>query len=477
MVKLQTRQEQMNRIRFGTDGWRAIIADGFTVGNVRRVARALSEYLKSIQQTDSGMAISYDTRFMSAQFARHFAEVIASNRIPVYLSSHFTPTPMLSFAVKNRQLAAGVMVTASHNPYFYSGIKFKAAYGGPVMDDVTSRIETFLDRSIPASDSGIINTYIHETDFSNEYRAQITDFIDFDRLKNFKGSLVVDMMHGAASGFMERIFKQANIPFTSIHSQPDPCFGNRLPEPIPKNLEALSETIRKQKADIGLALDGDADRFGVLDENGIFVELHDLMPLLLEYLATRRRLTGKVIRTTSMATTVDKLARELHCEVSEVPVGFKNVTQRMIREDVLIGGEESGGFGYKGHIPERDGILSGLLLLELLADRQATIGELIRELRKKYGPFSYGRIDRYHDLHDLSVRMEILRKNPPGEIGGFRVDRVSTIDGIKFYFDEDTWMLVRVSQTEPLVRIYVAAPESVIVDRILQAGLNLMTGS
>ncbi|MBN2364944.1 MAG: phosphoglucomutase/phosphomannomutase family protein [Calditrichaeota bacterium] len=466
----------MEEIRFGTDGWRAILADQFTFDNVRQIAQAVSEYLIAKNQTSAGIAVSYDTRFLSSTFARHFAEVVASNDIPVLLSANYTPTPVLSFAVKNYGLSAGIMVTASHNPYFYNGIKFKGPYGGPVMNDVTSQIESLLGFHKSASHPELIQRNIQHIDFFPEYQQQIEKFIKFESLAEFREGLIVDPMAGAGCGFIDKLLQTSGLHFESIFSYPDPYFGNRLPEPIPKNLEVLSRTVRNKKASLGLALDGDADRFGAVDGSGEFVELHDVMPLFLEHLIKSKKLSGKVVRTTSLATTVDMLARELKCEVLEVPVGFKNVTERMIGDDVLIGGEESGGFGYKGHLPERDGILSVLLLLELLGEQQTDIRELVAHLREKYGPFSYERIDRYHDIEDLHRRLQQLRKNPPDQIAGVTVSKVNLIDGLKLYFGENTWMLIRVSQTEPLVRIYVAAPDRNLVKKILHSGLKLMTG-
>ncbi len=466
----------MRKIKFGTDGWRARIAEEFTFDNLRIIAQAVSDYLKNEGKAEQGVAVSYDTRFLSPEFARSCAEVLAANGIPVYLSSSYTPTPVLSYAVKQRRLAGGIMITASHNPSQYSGVKFKGDYGGSAMEAITRSIEKQLYRTPPAYFQNGIGGAIFEVDFFTDYLAHLQNFIRFDLISTFPGKIVLDSMGGAGAVFLSRLLDLGAVSYAEIDAGPDPLFHGKLPEPVLKNLSALSAAVREEKASLGLATDGDADRFGVLDENGEFVELHDLMPLLFEYLIESRGWSGNAVRTTSMHNTIDRVAAEHHREVTEVPVGFKNVCERMLENDVLIGGEESGGFGYKNHIPERDGLLSALLVLEMLAYKKTSIREMVRELRRKYGSFHYGRIDHYLDQHILSQNLDRLRQSPPQEIGGFKVERVSLIDGIKFYFTEKAWTLMRVSQTEPLGRVYVGADCQENVEKILKAGLRLLTG-
>jgi phosphomannomutase len=464
-----------NQIKFGTDGWRAVIADKFTFENVRIIAQAVSDYINSQEIAHQGIGVSYDTRFMSAQFARLIAEVVSSNAISVFLSRTFTPTPVLSFTVKNRNLAGGVMVTASHNPYEYSGVKFKGSYGGSAMMDMTESIEKWLYRTPPRHDIDLIKKNIHEVDFFPDYAAHLRSYLRFNLIESFPDGIVYDPIHAAGSGFLDRFLHESNMRFHIIHRKCDPFFGNKLPEPILKNLIDLRKAVLSHGAQLGLATDGDADRFGVLDDQGNFVELHDLMPLLFSYLIESRGWTGDVVRTTSMTNTIDKMANELGRKVHEVPVGFKNVCEVMLQEDILIGGEESGGFGYKNHIPERDGILSCLLILEMLGAWQKPIRELVAEIRAKYGPFNYGRIDQYGAPEILNRNMELLRKSPPGKVGHFQVESVSLIDGIKFYFTNQSWMLLRVSQTEPLGRIYVGSDCDEKVQALLREGKTLLT--
>ena len=464
-----------NLIHFGTDGWRAIIAEEFTFDNVRIVARAFAAYLKDQKRAEKGIVISYDTRFLSARFARVAAEVISSNQIPVILSESVTPTPVLSYTVQNRGLAGGIMITASHNPCEYSGIKFKDAYGGPALPAMTKAVESFLGQDRPFLDDRMISRYLHEENLFQPYLQALRSFVNFDRIKSLQGTIVVDSMYGAGYGLLRKILSDTSLQVTAIHDTADPTFGNRSPEPILKNLPELSQRIVDDKALAGFATDGDADRFGVLDGNGAFVELHDLMPLLLRHLKKTRGWQGKVVRTTSMADTVDRMAAEMGITVEEVPVGFKNVTEKMLAGDVLIGGEESGGFGYLNFIPERDGLLSILLTLEMMAVEKKNLQTLVAELRQTYGPFYYDRIDRHFDLAILQKNLQALIDQPPKKIENYTVRSVNRIDGIKIYFEENAWMLMRVSQTEPLARIYVGGESKEIVSIILNAGERLLT--
>lgn len=470
-------------IRFGTDGWRAIIADNFTFENVRIVAQAFADFLSESACKSKGVAIGYDTRFLSKHFALTMAETLAANDVPVYLSDGFCPTPMLSHAVRHRQLAAGIMITASHNPYIYNGVKFKAEYGGPAMVEMTKAIEKHLFQRPPETITEKKKANIIHCDFFPDYWQHLNEYLDLALISRFRGRVFFDAMHGAGCGFMQKILSDYLLPpnkgtpslqLLTIHQKPHPQFDGLLPEPIPQNLQPLAELVRTNKGDLGLAIDGDGDRFGVVDHNGQFVQLHDLMPLLFRYLVESRRWSGDVVRTTSMANTIDKLAAKYHRQTIEVPVGFKNVAEVMIRQDILIGGEESGGFGYKNHLPERDGFVSCLLLLEMLAAHTVSIASLVQGLRKEFGAFAYGRIDRYGELDRLQKRMSELRQQPPNHIGAFKVEKINLIDGIKFYFNDDSWMLMRVSDTEPLFRIYVGSNREDKVNKLLAAGEQLM---
>ena len=461
----------METISFGTDGWRAIIAEDFTFENLGIIAQAMSEYLLNNYDSPS-IGIGYDTRFMSERFARHLGKILKANHINVMLSDNYLPTPVLSYTIKNRGLNAGIMITASHNPYYYSGVKFKAGYGGSAMVELTNKIESYLQKSpLPYYKNQNLETY----DFFKDYHDHIKKYVDLDLINSIEQTIVFDSMHGAGTGYLEKFFNQSQIDIQAINANLNPNFDFTLPEPIPDNLQQLSKQVKYTDAVLGFATDGDADRFGIVDQNGNFIQLHDLLPILFEYLINSRNWDGDVVRTTSMSSTIDKLAAEYNRQVIEVPVGFKNICEKMLDQDILIGGEESGGFGYKNHIPERDGILSILLVLEMLAAENTNLHDKIARLRNKYGPFSYDRIDQYCDIEKTKANMENLINNPPSEIGGYKIERINTIDGIKFYFDNDAWMLIRLSQTEPLFRIYVGGKETETVQNILQAGQKLLT--
>jgi phosphomannomutase len=419
-----------------------------------------------------GVAIGFDTRFMSERFARKIGKVLKANGIKVYLSDQFIPTPVLSFNVKHRELDAGLMVTASHNPYYYNGLKFKASYGGSAMKDLTNSIEQNLYQS-PVPNHQQIE--LASCDFIKDYKNHLEKIINFDIINSFHGKIIFDSMYGAGSGFLQQFIAESSIKLESINNKINPNFGNILPEPIPDNLQKLRARVKSSDAILGIATDGDADRFGIIDDEGNFVQLHDLMPILFEYLVKFRDWPGNIVRTTSMADTIDKIADQYNREVFEVPVGFKNVCEKMLTDDILIGGEESGGFGYKNHIPERDGILSILLVLEMLAREETTIKEKVNTLRQKLGPFAYDRIDQYCDREKTARNMAKLKSDPPDRIGEYKINNINTIDGIKFYLEKDAWMLIRLSQTEPLFRIYVAARDQEAVDNILKSGKKLLT--
>lgn len=456
--------------RFGTDGWRAIIAEQFTFENVRRIAAATARFLRDEGKLDQPIAVGFDTRFLSKEFAQTFAETAAGCGALVYLSPRFCPTPMLSFAVRKLGCALGVMITASHNPYSYNGIKFKGPYGGPATVTITRRLEEYLHALGSAAMAQALGGRVIVKDFAPAYWRQIDRFVDTAVLARMRGKIVFDPMHGAGIASVDAFLAKYGLKVSSVRSEPNPLFDGGGPEPIAQNLSPLREAIRNERAVLGLATDGDADRFGVLDAHGEFVQLHDLMPLLFRHLIETRGWSGDVVRTTSMHDTIDRIAAAAGRQTVEVPVGFKNVCEQMLERDVLIGGEESGGFGYKNHLPERDGVLSCLLVVEMLARRRKSIADLVAELRRETGPFAYGRIDKHFPTHELRINFAELKSSPPKTLAGIAVERVSTVDGLKFYFRDGSWMLMRISDTEPLGRIYVGSHSQSVVERLLKAG-------
>ncbi len=463
-----------NLPRFGTDGWRAVIADQFTFANVRLIAASMARHLAEKPNASRKIVIGYDTRFMSREFARVFADTAAECGLIVKLSKDFCPTPALSWAVKKGKCDAGVMVTASHNPYTYNGIKFKSSLGGPALVEDTRAIEKVMHALGSPEMARAPGGRVTEADLAPDYYRQISSFVKADVIATYKGSFVFNPMYGAGIASVDEFLLECGISGATLNDTPDPMFNGGGPEPILDNLADQVAVLRELKANLGLATDGDADRFGVLDGDGRFVQLHDLMPLLFRYLVESRGWEGDVVRTTSMHNTIDRVAAKLGRKVVEVPVGFKNVSERMISDPVLIGGEESGGFGYLNHMPERDGVLSCLLLVEMLAATGQTIKQAVAKLRRETGPFAYGRIDHHFPTGLLRSNFDALLASPPAKFGGIAVDRVSTVDGIKFYFKDNSWMLMRRSDTEPLGRIYVGSDTDEKVAKILAAGKKVL---
>ncbi len=463
---------KIKKIQFGTDGWRAVIGKDFTFDNVGAIAQAIADYLHTEKAQNPSIAIGYDTRFMSDLFADEIANILAANNIKVCLSKTFIPTPVLSYTVKKRNLSAGVMITASHNPYIYNGVKFKGNYGGSAMVSLTKSIESQLFKN-PVQEKP--NVAVKRIDMFADYREHVEQLVDLKLIAQLDKPIVYSAMYGSGCGFLQQFFEKSDLDIHALQNEPRPDFNNQLPEPIAANLQELISKIKTSDAIAGFATDGDADRFGVIDENGIFVQLHDLMPILFEYLLKTKNMSGNVVRTTSMSDTIDRIAAKYDRKVIEVPVGFKNVCEKMLEEDILIGGEESGGFGYKGHIPERDGILSILLVLEMLAREKSTLSEKVKDLRKTYGPFHYKRIDHHCDIARVKKNLEALISNTPEMIANYKIDKTNTIDGLKIYFTNQTWMLIRLSQTEPLFRIYCGGPDEKSVTEIITETEMILT--
>ncbi|MBN2280084.1 MAG: phosphoglucomutase/phosphomannomutase family protein [Candidatus Marinimicrobia bacterium] len=461
-------------IKFGTDGWRAVIAKEFTFDNVAIIAQAIADYLNFEKIENPSVALGYDTRFMSKMFAEKIAQILASNGVSTVLSHAFIPTPVLSFAVKNNNLSAGVMVTASHNPCIYNGVKFKGPYGGSAMVELTQSIESYLGKN-PIKESG--QTEVKIIDMFEAYQKHLATLVDVEAIRSLNKKIAFSAMYGAGCGYLDKILWGGKLEILSIQNEPRPDFNQILPEPIAQNLSELIQIVKNSDCIAGFATDGDGDRFGVLDETGEFVQLHDLMPILFEYLVKTRNLPGNIVRTTSMSNTIDKIAAKYHRKVFEVPVGFKNICEKMLQEDILIGGEESGGFGYKNHVPERDGLLSLLLVLEMLAKEDVPLSRKVKKLRNEFGPFHYKRIDRHCNVHHTRKNLENLIQFTPESIAGFAIENINTIDGLKVYFQNGCWMLVRLSDTEPLFRVYVGGNDEQAVNAIIFDAEMILTNS
>ncbi|MDH5438014.1 MAG: phosphoglucomutase/phosphomannomutase family protein [Candidatus Bathyarchaeota archaeon] len=471
----------MKRIVFGTDGWRGVIAQDFTFDNVKVVAQAIADYMKVKGLDQKGLIVGYDTRFLSDMFARSLAEVAASNDIPVFLASKPAPTPMISFTVKNRSAGGGVVITASHNPPIYSGIKFKPEYGGSALTQITKEIESFLYRNPVKYDEEKAKRYVREEDFEVDYLDRIKSLVGLQLIGEAGFKIVVDAMHGAGDRIIDRLLSATKSRLKNIRFRPDPTFGGVKPEPIPQNLQPLIDTVVEGGADIGLATDGDADRFGVITSKGEFVSPHEAFALLILHLHQNKGWRGGVVKTASVCNIVSKVAEKLGLPVYETAVGFKNICELMLKEDILIGGEESGGAGFKNHVPDRDGILASLFILEMMAMEKNSIDEILEELKDEFGEVYYDRIDLPYDKPNRMKLVPILKSNPPRQVCGLKVERVSTyrgvevFNGIKFHFaDQRSWLLIRASETEPIMRIYAEATSDDMIQRLLREGHRLL---
>lgn len=455
-------------IRFGTDGWRAVIAREFTFENVGLVAQAIADYVNFTGKNSQGIAVGYDARFLSDHFASLVADTLIKNGINVYLVERDCPTPVTAFTIRVRNLAGAVMLTASHNPPEYNGIKFIPEYCHPALPDVTNKIEEFiairqkeLDADtaykLPACAPGKLETI----DPKPAYFEQIRKMIDLDAIRTAGLKLAVDPMYAAGRGYLDVLLSEAEIEVYPIHMQKNPLFGGRLPDPNEVNLQELKEVVLEKGYNLGLGLDGDADRFGIVDSNGAYLTANQVISLVFYHLIKNRLGNGNGTATVarSIATThlVDALAKKYGYRVIEVPVGFKYLGQAMRTQEAVLGGEESGGLSINGHIPEKDGVLADLLVAELVAKTGKTPSQLLQEIYQEVGLFISTRVDIHLDEPKKSNLMNSLRKNPPTEFAGRRVVEAKTIDGCKLKLNDSCWVLIRPSGTEPLVRCYMEA--------------------
>ncbi len=458
-------------IKFGTDGWRGVIADDYTFENVRRVARAMASYMHRHEDASRGALIAYDTRFGSRRFAETAAEELAASGLVVHLANDYTPTPALSYMVKQMGAAGGVMITSSHNPWSWNGMKFKATYGGSGTAAIMRKIESYLDQPLPAGQGG----RVIETDFKTPYVAAIKRFADIELISKAGFRFAIDVMHGAGRGVLAGIFREAGVPHLEIRGDVDPLFPGINPEPILPHVKALQEVVVREKCSAGLAVDGDADRVGAVAEDGTFVDSHKCFAVLLEWLLKRKRWPGAVTRAFNTTGMLDRIARKYNRELIEHGIGFKYVCDVVLSgREVLVGGEESGGIGIPRHLPERDGILNSLLLANVMAEEGQSLGQLVEGLQREYGRHFYGRRD-LHIPDELKFSALSRAAQRPPKIG-YNVLRMEDMDGYKFFLDAPTngngaeaWVLLRGSGTEPLLRIYSEASSPELVKEILAA--------
>ncbi|MEJ2732207.1 MAG: phosphoglucomutase/phosphomannomutase family protein [Anaerolineae bacterium] len=480
-------------IKFGTDGWRAVISDTFTYNNLRLVAQAIADYVRheggngpSPTSSQKAVVIGFDTRFLSDRYAAEIARVMAGNGIVAWLTRADAPTPAISYSVLKKQATAGIMVTASHNPPRYNGIKLKAAYGGAALPRQARRVEHYLEEAEAqargpnimdyqrALDEGLIRRF----DPAWAYYEHLATLVDLDIISTGELRVVADAMYGSGRGCICEMLSRTRCQVHEIRGEMNPGFGGIHPEPIARYLNALVAAMGAYHADVGLATDGDADRIGAMDALGKFVDPHHIFALALRYLVQKRGWKGMVIKTVSTTMMVDRLAAKYGLPLQETPVGFNHIADYMLQNDVLIGGEESGGIGIKGHIPEGDGILMALLLLEIMADAAVPLHELIADLQHEAGPVCYARTD-LRVRHPVVKREMVTRltADAPSSIGGVAIREVDTLDGVRYRLEDESWLLIRPSGTEPILRVYAEAPMEQGVKALLDYGEKVAAGS
>jgi phosphomannomutase len=472
------------QIKFGTDGWRGVIADDFTFANVRIAAEAIAAYVHARagspdEDPSKGLCIGYDSRFGSKAFAQTCAEVVAAAGIPVFIANDITPTPALSFGVRARSAAGGIMITSSHNPAQWNGVKYKAWYGGSGKPSIIAAIEAHLGKPVPRSAQP---APIVEVDFLPDYLKAIESFADLDLIAKSGKKFAIDSMYGAGRTILSDIFSPLGVGHVQIRGSIDPLFPGINPEPIEPHIRALGEATVANHCDAGLCTDGDADRIGATDEHGNFVDPHKIFSVLLSWVLKRKNWPGAVTRAFNTTKMLDRICQKHGRQLIEHGIGFKFVCDYMLEREIVMGGEESGGIGFQRHLPERDGLLNALLLANVMAEEGKTLGELVADLQAEYGEHQYGRIDLHipDDIKNAAIaRAKALKPGDP-VIAGMPILRQETLDGVKFYLDNpeaktkpnaaETWILFRASGTEPLMRIYTESTSKEAVAKLLEAG-------
>jgi phosphomannomutase len=496
-----SRRASETPIKFGTDGWRAIIADDFTFANLERVAQAYADYLSTpetaqpaatlsnktqpdkartggAQTTGSLVIVGYDRRFLSEQFALRAAQVLAGNGFRVALFDEAVPTPLISWAVREQGALGGVVITASHNPAEFNGFKIKAPWGGSASPEITAAVEALMDQNPPrreelseheSSENSTRDMLLRTIE---SYRAQIASYIDLERLRSAPHRVVIDPMHGSGGRWVESFLEGGQLNAETIRAARDPLFGGVHPEPIDRNLGPLKKRVTEAGAILGLATDGDADRLGAVNERGETMTMHEVVPLLLLHLARTRGMSGGVVRTFSQSVLTKRIASAHNLPLYDTPIGFKYIADLMLKQNILLGAEESGGIGVQGHIPERDGVLNCLLLLEAVIMSGKPPSQMVREMHSEFGEFYFGRRDIHVDVKRGQDLVAMLASAPPTNLTGFQVSGVETMDGTKLLFEDESWLLFRQSGTEPVLRIYSEATSTTKMEALLDQGVT-----
>lgn len=463
-------------IHFGTDGWRAVVADDFTYANVRAVAQGVAAYLHGENRP---VVVGHDSRYCAELFAREVARVLAANGRRVLLLDRVAPTPAVSWTVVERKAAGGVVVTASHNSMEFNGLKYKPDFGGSASPEVVAELEanaaTALSDGVQTTgfDEAVDSGSIELVDPLPSYIEQLGRMVDVKRLRGAGLKVMHEAMYGAGAGLLRNVLAGGATTVTELHGERNPSFGGMHPEPIDRYMPEAMQLMAKRGHDVGIANDGDADRVGIIDETGRYVNQLEVMALFTMYLLEKRGLRGDIVRSLTTTSMVDALGQRFGVTVHEMPVGFKYIGAVMMEKDALLGGEESGGFAFRGHIPERDGILSGLMIAEMIVDYGLPLSGILAHLFELVGPHAYNRHDIRFDREGYEARKtetyRRLQQEAPATLAGSRVVRTRDDDGFKFYLEDGSWALMRMSGTEPLMRVYSEAPSRERVDELLAA--------
>jgi len=468
----------MASIKFGTDGWRGVIAEDFTFASARVVAQAIARYAVRNEDARKGLLIGYDHRFGADRVAADLAEVISATGTPVFLATAPCPTPAISLLVRQRDAAGGLMISASHNPYSWNGIKYKASYGSSALPSIVSQIEKELAwvQENPVAPLPPRRNLIQPLETRAPYLDALEKLVDWQRLRDAKFRFVSDVMHGSAAGLLCELFTRNGVACDEIRGTRDPRFGGVNPEPIEPHIEALRQAVLAGKYDAGFCSDGDGDRIGAIDRDGSFVNPHQIFALLVWHLAGTRNLSGDIAKTFSVTKLIDKLCAKLNRKLHEVPIGFKYICELMLEQNILVGGEESGGIGTSLYLPERDATVSALFLAELMAWHGKSLGELLAALHSEFGEYHYGRVDL--DVHPAQKEKAVAHfsSDQTTSVAEWQIVRRENMDGIKVYLEDFGWVLVRASGTENLLRVYSETSRRDTTQRVLTAVTKLVHG-
>ena len=475
-------------IKFGTSGWRAIIAEDFTFDNVKLVTQAIAEHVKSTKEqvAENCVIVGYDPRFLSEEFAKTSSGVLAGNDIRALYCKRDTPTPVLSYEIVRRKLIGGINFTASHNPPEYHGLKFSPYWGGPALPETTKEIERLCKEKDIVSrikevsfSQGIKNKLIQEIDPGETYIKRIKELVDLKVIKKAKLKIGIDLLYGTARGYLDTLIKETDCKTVVIHNYRDVLFNGQGPKPDEERLKELKNIMKEQKLNLGIATDGDADRFGIIDSDGTFITPNQVIAVLLYYLVKNRGWKGVTARSVMTTHFIDAIAEKYGIEVKETPVGFKYIGDIMVNnpEDFIIGGEESGGLTIRKHIPEKDGVLACLLIAEMVAEERKSIKDIIQDIERQVGRYTSKRVNFHLSQENMDRFKQKLQGKPPPDISGNKIKKIVTIDGFKFILEDNSWIGIRLSGTEPVVRLYVETSSEEKLQSLISAGERFVKGN